>query len=120
MPRGHPLTTSLGSRASKREASAALAELTEDGIYPPSWVTSSSVLCLPLARSRLRRLPSDGAGQAVAYTADDRAAAVDEFLRSRAAIWATWHDNPPATWEKAKRLLADGHSRHDAIHRLVG
>jgi len=195
------LLMSLGSRSSKREASKALAKLTEDGIYPPSWVTSigkpvprqawrlsdvfgdretivvtfsyddvehallvanylaetptadmigvgtdadgmlkalqdsvepferleqitlaearqhleaplasagqdpdlaldsSSVLCLPLARSRFRRLPSDDAGQTVAYTADDRAAAVDEFLRSpeganagdpdSARFWAT-------------------------------
>jgi hypothetical protein len=37
---------------------------------------------LPLAKSRLRRLPSDDAGNAVVYTAADRAAAVDEFLRS--------------------------------------
>jgi hypothetical protein len=195
------LLMSLGSRSSKREASKALAELTEDGIYPPSWVTSigkpvprrawrlsdvfgdretivvtfsyddaehallvanylaqtptadmigvttdvdgmlktlresvepfesleqitlaearqrieaplssagedpdfaldnSSVLFLPLARSRFRRLPSDGAGRTVAYSADERAAAVDEFLRSpegtnagdpdSARFWAT-------------------------------
>jgi hypothetical protein len=31
-----------------------------------------------------------------------------------------WHDNPTTTWEKAKRLLAEGHGRHDAIHRLAG
>ena len=41
-----------------------------------------SVLFLPLAKSRLRRLPSDDPGQAVVYTAADRAAAVDAFLRS--------------------------------------
>ena len=41
-----------------------------------------SALFLPLAKSRLRRLPSDDPGQAVVYTAADRAAAVDEFLRS--------------------------------------
>ena len=39
-----------------------------------------SVLFLPLARSRVRRLPSDDPGNV--YTAADRAAAVDEFLRS--------------------------------------
>jgi hypothetical protein len=195
------LLLSLGSRPIKREASKALAELTEDGIYPPSWVTGigkavprqawrlhdvfgdresivvafsygdaehallvavdlvemptagmigvtedaegilktlqdnaesferfeqitlaearqhieaplaragenpnlpldrSSVLFLPLARSRFRRLPSDDPGQTVAYTAADRAAAVDEFLRSpdgasagdpdSARFWAT-------------------------------
>jgi hypothetical protein len=195
------LLISLGTRSIKREASKALAELTEDGIYPPSWVTSigkpvprracrlydvfgdretvvvtfsyddaehallvatylaelptsdmigvtedadglletlhknvepferfeeitlaearqhleaplasagqdpdlaldsSSVLCLPLARSRFRRLPSDDPGQTIAYTGADRAAAVDEFLRSpegadagdpdSARFWAT-------------------------------
>jgi hypothetical protein len=31
-----------------------------------------------------------------------------------------WHDNPTTTWEKAKRLLAEGHDRHDVIHRLAG
>ncbi len=41
-----------------------------------------SALFLPLAMSRLRRLPSDDSGKAVAYTAADRAAAVEEFLRS--------------------------------------
>jgi hypothetical protein len=30
-----------------------------------------------------------------------------------------WHDNPAATWEKAKKLLADGHSRHEVLHRLA-
>jgi len=34
------LLISLGSRSIKREASQALAELTKDGTYPPSWVTS--------------------------------------------------------------------------------
>ena len=176
------LLMSLGSRAVKRQASAALADLTDDGVYPPEWVTSigrptpgqawrlydvtgdrevivvtyryddaehallvgidlvelplaimivvaedadaviktlrdnaepwerfepitagearrrlepafaradeepafdrESALFVPLARSRLRRLPSDDPGQAVVYTAADRAAAVDEFLRS--------------------------------------
>lgn len=41
-----------------------------------------SALFLPLAKSRLRRLPSDDSAPAVVYTDADRAAAVDEFLRS--------------------------------------
>lgn len=178
------LLMSLGSRAVKRAASQALADFTEDGIYPPSWVTrigkpipgrawrkhdvfderevivvtfgydgaehallvgidlaelptvgvvamgddpdrmlqvlqdeaepherfteitlaearrriggplsrvgadsdfeldDSSLLFVPLARSRVRRLPSDDPAQAVVYTAADRAAAVAEFLGS--------------------------------------
>ena len=39
-----------------------------------------SALFLPIAKSRLRRLPSAAVG--TVYTAADRAAAVDEFLRS--------------------------------------
>jgi len=31
-----------------------------------------------------------------------------------------WHDEPTATWEKAKKLLADGYSRHEVLHRLAG
>ncbi len=42
----------------------------------------SSILFVPLARSRVRRLPSDDPAQAVVYTAADRAAAVEEFLGS--------------------------------------
>ena len=42
----------------------------------------SSLLFVPLARSRVRRLPSDDPGQVVVYTAADRAAAVGEFLGS--------------------------------------
>ena len=30
-----------------------------------------------------------------------------------------WHDEPTATWEKAKKLLAEGHDRHDVIHLLA-
>ena len=32
----------------------------------------------------------------------------------------SWNDNPTTTWEKAKRLLAQGHDRHDVIHTLAG
>ena len=31
-----------------------------------------------------------------------------------------WHDDPPATWEKAKKLVAEGLNRHDVLHRLAG
>jgi hypothetical protein len=30
-----------------------------------------------------------------------------------------WHDDPPVTWETARRLLAEGNSRHDIIHTLA-
>jgi hypothetical protein len=35
-------------------------------------------------------------------------------------VEAAWQDNPASTWERAKRLLAEGHNRHDVIHRLAG
>ena len=31
-----------------------------------------------------------------------------------------WHDDPAGTWEKARKLLAEGHYRHDVLHRLAG
>jgi hypothetical protein len=55
------------------------------GTDPDFELDGSSIVFLPLARSRVRRLPSDDPGQAVAYTAADRAAAVEEFLRSPTA-----------------------------------
>jgi hypothetical protein len=56
--------------------------LAQAGTDPDFELDGSSIVFLPLARSRVRRLPSDDAGQAVAYTAADRAAAVEEFLGS--------------------------------------
>jgi hypothetical protein len=56
--------------------------LARAGTGPDFELDSSSIVFLPLARSRVRRLPSDDPGQAVAYTAADRASAVEEFLRS--------------------------------------
>jgi hypothetical protein len=54
--------------------------LARAGEDPDFDLDDSSILFLPLARSRVRRLPAGDAGQAVAYTAADRAAAVEEFL----------------------------------------
>ena len=45
--------------------------------------------------------------------------AVQLLIAVTRIVEAAWTDNPPATWEKAKRLLAEGHSRHEAIHRLA-
>jgi len=63
----------------RRHIEPALARAEEERALGPD---ETSILFLPLAKSRLRRLPSDDAGKAVVYTAADRAAAVDEFLRS--------------------------------------
>jgi hypothetical protein len=56
--------------------------LTQAAEHPAYALDESTTLFLPLARSRVRRLPSDDAGQSVAYTGADRAAAVTEFLGS--------------------------------------
>lgn len=45
-------------------------------------VSYASFLRLPLVRSRMRRLPAGSPGAATRYTAADRAAAVDDFMRS--------------------------------------
>ena len=56
--------------------------LSRVGDDPDFELDDSSLLFVPLARSRVRRLPSDDPAQAVVYTAADRAAAVEEFLGS--------------------------------------
>jgi hypothetical protein len=30
-----------------------------------------------------------------------------------------WDDDPPATWQTAQRLLADGYERHEVLHMLA-
>ena len=47
---------------------------------------------LPVARSRLRRLPAEGAGLVPVFGAADRAAAVDDFLKSPLAAEAVAAD----------------------------
>jgi hypothetical protein len=55
-------------------------------------LSPSSIAYLPLARSRVRRLPEDGAEPRSAYTAADRAEAVEEFLKSPQAAEAVAAD----------------------------
>ena len=59
--------------------------LAQAGQDPDIKLDASTLLAVPLARSRVRRLPAPEPGQPVSYTAADRAAAVDEFLHSREA-----------------------------------
>jgi hypothetical protein len=69
------------------EAKARIAgPLARAGDDPDFELDESSILFLPLARSRVRRLPSADAGPTVAYTAADRAAAVEEFLSRPEAV----------------------------------
>jgi hypothetical protein len=63
----------------KRRIEGPLVQTGEDLDYD---LDESTLLFLPVARSRVRRLPSDAPEQGVAYTAADRAAAVEEFLGS--------------------------------------
>ena len=56
--------------------------LARAGQDPDIELDAATLLALPLARSRVRRLPAPEPGQAVSYTAADRAAAVADFLHS--------------------------------------
>jgi hypothetical protein len=55
---------------------------------PASELSNSTLAFLPLVRSRVRRLPAEGAEPGPEFTAADRAAAVDEFLKSPQAAEA--------------------------------
>lgn len=55
-------------------------------------LSPSSIAYLPVARSRVRRLPEDGAEPRSAYTAADRAEAVEEFMKSPQAAEAVAAD----------------------------
>jgi hypothetical protein len=59
--------------------------LAQAGQDPDVDLDTSTLLALPFARSRVRRLPTPEPGTAITYTVADRAAAVDDFLRSPAA-----------------------------------
>ena len=51
-----------------------------------------SIAALPIARSRVRRLPAEGAPPAQVFTAADRSAAVDDFMKSPLAAEAVAAD----------------------------
>jgi hypothetical protein len=59
----------------------------------------------------------------VAEFADCEGAGADKIRLLTAAlriVEEVWHDNPTSTWERAKKLLAEGYSRHEVLHRLAG
>jgi hypothetical protein len=56
--------------------------LAQAGQDPDVELEDSTLLALPLARSRIRRLPTPEPSTAVRYTSADRAVAVEDFLRS--------------------------------------
>ena len=44
----------------------------------------------------------------------------EEFRQAvRRVIEELWHDDPPATWQRARKLLATGMAPHDVIHALA-
>ena len=55
-------------------------------------LSNSTLAFLPLVRSRVRRLPAEGATPVTAVTAADRAAAVDDFMKSPQAAEAVTAD----------------------------
>jgi hypothetical protein len=59
-------------------------------------LSPSSIAYLPVARSRVRRLQEDGAEPRAAYSAADRAAAVEEFMKSPQAAEAVAADEESA------------------------
>ena len=69
--------------------------------------------------------PADAAGRAVLVasefgTCDLEGGDADEFLAAASrVVEELWHDDPPATWQAGKSLLAKGHDPHDVIHLLV-
>ena len=64
------------------------APLAKSSTDPDQDLDPTSVLALPLIRSRVRRLPAPAQGEPVTYTAADRNAAVAEFLDSPLATEA--------------------------------
>jgi hypothetical protein len=69
--------------------------------------------------------PADADGRAVLVasefgTCDLEGADADEFLAAASrVVEELWHDDPPATWQAGKSLLAKGHDPHDVIHLLA-
>jgi hypothetical protein len=59
---------------------------------PSADLSNSSLAFLPLVKSRVRRLPAEGADPVPVFTAADRAAAVDEFMKSPQAAEAVAAD----------------------------
>ena len=68
---------------------------------PDPGLSIETVAALPIARSRVRRLPAEGGPQVPASTAADRAAAVDEFMKSPLAAEAV------AAGEESTRFWAE-------------
>jgi hypothetical protein len=72
----------IGLAEARRRTEAPLARCDQE---TNPGVSRDTLIYLPVARSRVRRLPADDAEQATVFTAADRAAAVDDFLNGALA-----------------------------------
>jgi hypothetical protein len=88
----------IGLAEARRRLEAPLARCDEEG---DPGLSVDSFAFLPVARSRIRRLPAEGGGALPVFTAADRAAAVDDFLKSPLAAEAVAAD------EDATRFWAE-------------
>jgi hypothetical protein len=88
----------IGLADARRRLEAPLARCDED---PDPDLSVDTLAYLPVARSRVRRLPAEGAEPVPVFTAADRAAAVAEFLASPLAAEARAAD------EDATRFWAE-------------
>ncbi|HYB48883.1 MAG TPA: hypothetical protein VED20_16275 [Streptosporangiaceae bacterium] len=75
----------IGLAEARRRLEAPLARCDQE---PDPDMSPETIAYLPIARSRVRRLPAEDSQRASVYTAADRAAAVDEFLKSPLAAEA--------------------------------
>src|SRR5271169_460730 len=91
-------TEQIGLAEARRRLEAPLARGDEEADQGASVDT---VAYLPVARSRVRRLPAEGAAALPVFTAADRAAAVEDFLKSPLAAEAVAAD------EDATRFWAE-------------
>jgi hypothetical protein len=88
----------IGLAEARQRLETPLARCDED---PDPSLSVDTLAYLPVARSRVRRLPAEGAEPAPQFTAADRAAAVQEFLASPLAAEARAAD------EDATRFWAE-------------
>ena len=102
--RGHAARTTrstVRSRSAWPSAASAWSAAGPVGRETDPDLSVDTLAYLPIARSRVRRLPAEGAAAGQVFTAADRAAAVDEFLRSPLAAEAVAAD------EDATRFWAE-------------
>jgi len=91
-------TEPIGLAEARRRLEAPLARCDED---PDPGLSVETLAYLPVARSRVRRLPAEGASPMPEFSSADRVAAVDDFLKSPLAAEAVAAD------EEATRFWAE-------------